>query len=398
MGIIGKTRPYLTQNFQFLTLHSQLSTFSPVQTPSPTRRQFLKASSAAFAGLALSGCGWTLAEVRPTTRPQGNKDELHIYTWSSYVDDPLIDTFKTQTGIRVVPDIFNSNETMLATFQAGKGAVYSVIYPSDYKVAEMIQKGFLSELDHDRLIGVDNVLPKFQNPVYDPGNRHSIPISWGTTGLLYNPDKFDSTPEDWDFLWKNQDKLTRRITLLDDVREVMGATLKSLGFSYNTTNAEQIKQAYEKLVELKPAITAFTTDAWKERLLAGDLDMAMVYSADAVRLIKENPNLKLKYLVPRSGTSLWSDTMVIPKTSPNPDAAYAWINFMLQPAIAVGVTERLFFATPNQAAYDQLPAPLRDDQSLFPPNDIVEICERIIPVDPATTELYDQYWTKLTSG
>ncbi len=363
-----------------------------------TRRQFLRASSVALIGFGLSGCGWTLAEVRPATQPRGNKDELYIYTWSSYVDDPLLEDFATLTGIRVIPDIFNSNETMLASFQAGKGAIYSVIYPSDYKVAEMIEKGFLSELDSSRLIGLDNILPKFQNPVYDPGNRHSIPISWGTTGLLYDADTLNPRPEDWSYLWENQDKLARRITLLDDVREVMGAALKSLGYSYNTTNPDEIRQAYEKLVKLKPAITAFTTDAWKERLLAGDLYLAMVYSADAVRLIKENPGLNLKYTVPKSGTSLWSDTMVIPKTAPNPDAAYAWINFMLQPAIAVDVTERLYFATPNQAAYDQLPAPLRDDRSLFPPNEIIEICERIIPVTPEATELYDQYWTKLTSS
>lgn len=363
-----------------------------------TRRQFLQVSSAALTGMALSGCGWTLAEVRPATRPRGAKDELHIYTWSSYVDDPLLENFRTQTGIRVIPAIFNSNETMLATFQAGKGVIYSVIYPSDYKVAEMIEKGFLSELDHSRLLGIENILPKFQNPAYDPGNRHSIPISWGTTGLIYNANQLDPGPEDWDYLWHNQQKLTRRITLLDDVREVLGAALKSLGYSYNTTNPDEIKQAYEKLVELKPAITNFTTDGWRERLLAGDLYLAMAYSADAVRLMRENPGLPLKYVVPKSGASLWSDTMVIPKTSPNPDAAYAWINFMLQPAIAVDVTERLFFATPNQAAYDQLPAPLRDDQSLFPPDEIIDICEPIVPVDPVTTDLYDQYWTRLTSS
>ena len=366
--------------------------------PSLSRRRFLYLSTLAASGTVLSSCGWTLAEVRPTTQPQGNKDELHIYTWSSDIDDSLTDTFKTQTGIRVVPDIFNSNETMLATFQAGKAAIYSIIYPSDHKVSEMIDKGYLSELDHSRINGLENILPKFQNPPYDPGNRHSIPISWGTTGFIYNTDKLNPGPDDWNYLWDNQQQLDRRITLLDDVREVMGGTLKSLGYSYNSTNPKEIRAAYEKLLQLKPAITAFTTDAWAERLLAGDLYLAMVYSADAVRLMRENPGVNLKYVVPKSGTSLWSDTMVIPKTSPNPDAAYAWINYMLQPAISVEVTQRLFFATPNQAAYDQLPAPLRDDTSLFPPPEVIDVCERISPPDPKISELYDQYWTKLTSS
>lgn len=364
--------------------------------PSLSRRQFLQ-MTATVSGLALSGCGWTLAEVRPTSGTKGNKEELSIYTWDSYVDPQLTETFKMQTGIQVVADIFNSNETMLATFQAGKGGVYSVIYPSDYKVSEMIKRNFLSPLDHSRLTGLTELLPQFQNSVYDPGNRFSVPISWGTTGLLFNTDAL-APPEDWDYLWKQQQQLNRKMTLLDDMREVMGATLKSLGHSYNSTKPREIRQAYEKLLKLKPAVTTFTTDAWKDRLLAGDLLLAMVYSADAVRLIHENPDSKLAYVIPKSGTSLWSDTMVIPRTAPNPDAAYAWINFMLQPAIAADITQRLFFATPNQGAMDQLPTSLRNNQNLFPPDEVLQRCERIQPLDPKVTELYEQYWTKLTSA
>lgn len=348
--------------------------------------------------MMLSGCGWTLAEVRPVQVHKGKSDELSLYTWTNYVDPPLVEGFTTQTGIRVAYDIFNSNEIMLATFQAGKGAAYSILYPSDYKVEEMIELGFLSELDHTRIDGLSNILPQFQNSVYDPGNRHSIPISWGTTGLIYDADRLNSGPDDWKFLWDNVDKLHRRITLLDDVREVMGATLRSLGYSYNSTDPQQIKAAYEKLVTLKPAIASFNTDAWKEQLLAGDLVLAMVYSADAVRLTKDNPDRNLKYVIPKSGTSLWSDTIVMPKTAPNPDAAYAWINYMLQPSVAAQITQRQYFATPNQAAYDQLPAPLRNNTSLFPPEEILDNCERISPIDPKVLALYERYWTLLTSG
>ncbi len=359
---------------------------------SSTRRRLLQASVAIAAGLGLPGCGWTLAEVRPTNK-KGDKDTLSIYTWESYIDDKLTDTFQTQTGIKVVADIYDSNETMLATFQSGKGVIYSIIYPSDYKVEEMVEKKLLSRLDRDRIQGLENLMPQFQE-----GNTHSIPVSWGTTGLIYNTDVLNPGPEDWDDLWTMQAQLNRKMTLLADVREVMGATLKSLGFSYNSENPAEIRQAYERLVTLKPAITTFTTDAWRDRLLAGDLLLSMTYSADAVRLMQENPDKKLRYVIPRSGTSLWSDTMVIPVTAPNPDAAYEWLNFMMQPAIAVDVTQRLFFATPNRAAYDQLPAPLRNNESLFPPEAVLDNCERIKPLDPKILELYDQYWTRLTSG
>jgi spermidine/putrescine transport system substrate-binding protein len=362
-----------------------------------TRRQIMQGFLAIGAGLALPGCGWTLAEVRPALS-KGNKDELSIYTWESYIDPELTETFHTQTGINVTADIYDSNETMLATFQSGKGAIYSVIYPSDYKVAEMIEKKFLRMLDYSRINGMENLMPEFQNSVYDPGNRYSVPISWGTTGFIYNTEALNPGPKDWEDLWRMQAQLNRKMTLLSDVREVMGATLKSLNFSYNSTNPAEIQQAYQKLVQLKPAVANFTTDAWSDRLLAGDLVLAMAYSANAVGLIQENPDAKLRYVIPSSGTSLWSDTMVIPITSPNPDAAYEWINFMMQPSIAVDVTQRLFFATPNQAAYDQLPLPLRNNPSLFPPDEVIQACERITSLPPKVLELYDQYWTKLTSG
>jgi spermidine/putrescine transport system substrate-binding protein len=361
-----------------------------------SRRSFLQASAAVSTGLALSGCGWTLAEVRPVKGASTNRDELFIYTWSNYIDDVLLRDFTAQTGIKVVADVFDSNETMLSTFQAGKGAIYSVVYPSDYTVAKMLEKKLLKPLDESRLEGLDNILPKFQTSVYDPNNRHHVPITLGTTGLVYNSEKITDSPTDWRYLWDNKDKLSRRMTLINDPREVFGATLRMLGYSYNTTKPAEIKQAYEKLVELKPAIATFTTDGWRDQMLAGDLSISMGYSVDAALVAKDNP--KIQYVVPASGSSLWGDTMVIPKTAPNPEAAYAWINYMLQPAVAAQITERKAFATPNQAAFDQLPAPLRNDPTLFPPDSVVALCEGIVPVPREIDELYEKYWTQLTSG
>lgn len=359
------------------------------------RRQFLGSSAIALSGLALTSCGWTLAEVRPVTKSQGSPDELYIYTWSSYIDDKLLQDFTAQTGIKVTADIFDSDDVMLATFQAGKGASYSVIYPSSYGVERMKELKLLAELDRQRLSGLDNILPQFQNSPHDPGNRYSVPISWGTTGFIYNTEKLSSPPEDWSYLWENQQKLSRRMTLLNDVREVMGAVLRSLGYSYNSKNSKEIEQAYQKLVQLKPALASFTSDAWRDQILAGDLLLAMGYSSDAVAVIKQNP--QLNYVIPRSGTSLWSDNIVIPKTAPNVAGAYAWINFMLQPSVAAQICERLYFATPNQAAYDQLPMPLRNNQTLFPPDTLLKKSQSIAPVGDAA-DIYDRYWTRLTSS
>jgi spermidine/putrescine transport system substrate-binding protein len=360
-----------------------------------SRRRFLQTAFMGASGLTLSSCGWTLAKVQTDKVVASAADTLHIFTWASYIDKELVQAFQEKTGIKVIFDVFGSNEEMLATYQAGKGKIYSILSPSDYKVTQMIKLGLLQELDRSRLEGLNNLFPRFQNSVHDPGNRYSVPVSWGTTGLIYNSEKLPESPTDWEFLWKNKTKLERRVTLMDDVREVMGATLRSLGFSYNSKEPSEIKMAYERLLALKPAIATFTTDAWKEQIIAGDLLMAMGYSSDALLVMQQNP--KLKYVIPRSGTSVWSDTMVIPKTAPNREAAYAWINFMLQPEVAAKVTERLLFATPNQAAVKLLPQALQTNPTLFPGSSELSASESIAPVDKAL-ELYDQYWTKLSSS
>ncbi|HEY9752194.1 MAG TPA: spermidine/putrescine ABC transporter substrate-binding protein [Coleofasciculaceae cyanobacterium] len=378
--------------------HSSIPPSQPAKAQSPglDRRRLLQLSAGLVSGLALSGCGWRLAEVHSTEAAKGNPDQLFLYSWTSYIDAKLLEEFTAQTGIQAKTDIYNSNEMMLATFQAGKGGIYSIIYPSDYAVAQMIDTGLLSELDRSRINGLENILPNFQDSVYDPGNRHSVPISWGTTGIVYNQEKIDPPPTDWNYLWQHKEKLSRRITLLDDMREVMGATLRSLGYSYNSTNPREIEKAYAALAELKPTLASFTSDAWRDQLLAGDLWLVMGYSSDAVAVINEDS--RINYVIPQSGTSLWSDTMVIPKTAPNPNAAYAWINYMLQPAVAAQVAERLFFATPNQAAFDQLPLRLQQNTRMFPPPEVLVNSERIEPLERSILEIYERYWTKLTSG
>ena len=360
-----------------------------------TRRQFLKNSAATISGLALSSCGWRLADVQSAPAVKGSADKLFIYTWAGYTDNALLDRFAEKTGIRVVADVFSSNEEMLARVQAGGARAYSIIYPSDYMVVQMTELGLLSPLDHSSLGGLDRLKKQFQNPVYDPGNRYSVPLSWGTTGLIYNTEQLKEAPEDWNYLWEHKQELARRMTLASDVREVMGAALRMLGYSLNSTNQEQVKQAYEKLVELKPAIASFTTDAWRPQMLTGDLKVAMCYSSDANEVISDND--KLKYVVPKSGSSLWTDTLVIPKSSPNPEAAYKWINFMLQPDVAASLVERLSFSTPSEDAFSLLPPEVRENDILFPSEAVLKKCEGVAPVGKFM-EVYDRYWTQLTSG
>ncbi len=383
------------------------SLYSPYSRRLATsRRRFLQGGAAALAGMALSNCrqgGVSDVQAPDTETGNGNggeggggSDTLHIYTWADYVDEELTAAFTAETGIQVVTDIYDSNETMLARLQAGGGSAYSIIYPSDYMVEEMIELDLLTTLDQDRVEGLDTMLDQWVSPAYDPDNVHSVPFSWGTTGLLFNRELVSGDPEDWDYLWDNQQALNRRFTLLDDVRETMGAVLKSLGYSYNATDPDELEEAFERLMELRPAIAAFRSFGWEDELLGGDLDLVMSYSVDAIAATLEDP--AFEYVIPLSGSSVWTDTLVIPETAPNVDAAYEWINFNLDANVAAQTVERLFFATPNSEALDLIDDDLLANEDLFPPDEILARCEGIAPVGPEASALYDRYWTEVTSA
>ncbi|WP_035994704.1 spermidine/putrescine ABC transporter substrate-binding protein [Leptolyngbya sp. KIOST-1] len=359
-----------------------------------SRRRFLQGSTAAAAAVTLANC--QRSRPNSTQSSPGSTGPLHIYTWADYADSEVFDRFTQATGIPIVVQTYDSNELMLTKMQAGGGQQFSILYPSDYMVQQMVELGLLAELDHSRLRGLEDLRGPWQNPAYDPNNAHSVPLSWGTTGLIYDTTQLATPPTDWDYLWEQQAMLAGRLTLLDDLRETLGASLASLGYSYNATEPQQIGAAFERLRALKPAIAQFLSFGWEDQLVTGDLSLCMTYSHLGNVLPAEHPNLR--YVIPASGSSLWTDTMVIPRDAPHPEAAYAWLNFMLEPENAAHAVERLRFATPSQTAFALLPPELQESETLFPPESVLANCEGIAPLDAATAELFDRYWTELTSA
>jgi spermidine/putrescine transport system substrate-binding protein len=192
--------------------------------------------------LALANCqraGRDASEVsaggaKPTAT---NVDQpLYLYTWADYADDEVFKRFTEATGIALEVQTYESNELMLTKMQTGGGQQFSILYPSDYMVQQMIELGLLTPLDQARLPGLADLRQPWQSPAYDPNNTHSVSLSWGTTGLIYDTTKLSPGPMDWDYLWEQQSRLAGKFTLLDDMRETLGATLSSLGYSYNATD------------------------------------------------------------------------------------------------------------------------------------------------------------------
>lgn len=368
----------------------------------PTRRRFLQFSAAAVSTVVLSNCARQINQsstpestASPSAAAQGNTKTLYLYTWADYSNEELFQRFTQKTGIPVVADVYDSNETMLAKLQAGGGDQYSLVYPSDYMVRQMIESNLLMKLDPAQLQGTANLMPRWKNPPYDPNGQHSIPFNWGTTGLLYNKEVLKAEPTDWNFLWENRETLSGKMTLLDDVRETMGMMLKSLGYSYNATDPAQIEAAYRKLMEIKPDLAGFKSFGWEDQLIAGDLAVCMTYSLLGNSLPIDNP--QLVYVIPKSGTSIWTDTMAIPVKAPNVEAAYAWMNFILEPENAAYAATLLKLGTPNQAAFNLLPAAVKSNTKVYPTEALLKVSEGIAPVG-AALDLYERYWTEAKSA
>lgn len=377
-----------------------------------SRRKFLRQTAYATSALAsastLAACGifdkTPQADesgkdevVRPVTQ---DKQTLYLYGWSTYVNNTeVLEGFTKQTGIKVVGDAYDSNEVLLSKLEASGGrSGYSIIYPSDYMVTQMRDLKLLAPLNKKLLPNLNNIANNYLDLPHDRGAVFSIPISLGTTGIAYNVKAVNSIigeePTDWNYLWEHKSKL--RITLVNDPREVMGMALHILGNSYNTKEPIKIEQAFQKLRELMPAIANFTTDAWRDPLASGDLMMCMAFSGDAISLARQDPNIK--YILPNSGTSIWTDTIAIPRGSSNIEGAHAWINYVMKPEIAAKISNANSFGTTNKLAKSMIPEDLKVMKALEPTEAMISKSDRITKLDDKVSEIYNGFWTRLITG
>jgi len=377
-----------------------------------SRRKFLRQTAYATSALAsastLAACGifdkTPQADesgkdevVRPVTQ---DKQTLYLYGWSTYVNNTeVLEGFTKQTGIKVVGDAYDSNEVLLSKLEASGGrSGYSIIYPSDYMVTQMRDRKLLTPLNKKLLPNLNNIANSYLDLPHDRGAVFSIPISLGTTGIAYNVKAVNSIigeePTDWNYLWEHKSKL--RITLVNDPREVMGMALHTLGNSYNTKEPLKIEQAFQKLRELMPAIANFTTDAWRDPLASGDLMMCMAFSGDAISLARQDPNIK--YILPNSGTSIWTDTIAIPRGSSNIEGAHAWINYVMKPEVAAKISDANSFATTNRLAKSIIPEDLKAIKALEPTEAMISKSDRITKLDDKVSEIYNGFWTRLITG
>ncbi|PYE56584.1 polyamine ABC transporter substrate-binding protein [Deinococcus yavapaiensis] len=323
---------------------------------------------------------------------QGAKQTLRLFIWSDYMDPAVIKDFEKKFGANVVIDTYESNESMLAKLQGG-GARYDLAVPSDYIIQTMVKSNLLQELRAKNVPNLKNIASTFKSPKYDPGNKYSAAYQYSATAVAYRADKVKNPAQSWSVIFGSEDKI--RFALLDDPREVIGAALKYLGYSLNSTSTQELAKARDLIVKTKAKKGFVGFDGGpgiRNKLLAGEIDLGQIYAGDGLQGAQENKNLKL--FIPKEGTTISVDNLVVLKNAPNRDLAEKFVNFILDAKVGARISNYTQYATPNGAARQYLDPALKSNQALYPPAVVAKGFENIREVGSAT-RLYDRIWTQV---
>ena len=285
---------------------------------------------------------------------------LHVYTWADYFKPEVLQRFETEHGCRVVIDTFDSNEALYARIKAGATG-YDLLTPSSYMVGVLHAQGMLQPLDASRIPNRKNVDPEYLRISLDPEMHHSVPYMLVKTGLAYRKSRVKDAVASWAML--DREDLKGRITLLDDMRETIGAGLKSLGYSLNTTDEKQLAQARDVVIRWKRNAAKLENEQYKSGIASGEFLLVHGYSGDILQVQAENDDVA--FVIPREGTSIACDELVIPRTAKEVALAHAFINFLHDPDVAAENTVFLSYLCPNRASYEKLGPEIRGNPAIF---------------------------------
>ncbi len=376
----------------------------PTPTVPPTPAPFVSTSSGKKAASGFD-C------PAPANKIDVKSKELNLFVWTEYIPQDIIDCFEAVYGVKINRKEYSSNEEMYASLSKGS-SIYDIVQPTDYIISLMVRQGLLQKLDHSQLPALQYFDPNYLNLSFDQGNEYTIPYEAGTDAIVYNADAVKNPPAAYADLWNPDFINAKRMISLDDSRAVIGATLLTLGYDVNTKDPQQLKEAETKLAELAKGIKLYDSDSPKTALIAGDVDLGIVWTGDVELAHRENP--AITYVYPKEGPIIWQDNYAIPKDAPHLDAAYAWLNYSMQPDLFWLMLRDFPYTNPNKAALDFASTStmtVKDangndttPQALYKqyidspitntPADVIKAGHRIDDVGDATP-LYDKIWTEI---
>jgi len=317
---------------------------------------------------------------------------LHVYTWADYIKPELIERFEREQICRVVIDTFDSNEVMYAKLKAG-AAGYDLVTPSSYMVKIMNDQSMLRALDRSQLPNLKNIDPAYLKIALDPAMDHSVPYMLTTTVIAYLKSRVADFEPTWAMF--GREAYRGRMTMLNDMRETLGAALKFLGCSINSTDKSELARARDVVIGWKKNLAKFENEQYKTGLASQEFFIVHGYSGDVMAVQEENDDIA--YAVPVEGTSISCDDFVILKSAREAGLAHRFINFLHEPDVAAENTEAICYLCPNQACYRLLPREILDDPAIFLPEAIKAKCEVIVDVGPKIA-LYTAMWDQVKAA
>ncbi len=334
---------------------------------------------------------------QPSPRIEFESDKINIFTWTEYVPADILECFGLVYGVEVNVDYFSSNEELYSKVSIGQDVnPYDVIHPSDYMIGVLIREGLLQELDPSKLPNTAN-LDASLTAAYGDALNFVVPYQMGTQAIVYNSETVATPPTSWADLWSPE--YAGRIVAVDDNRVIIGMALLTLGYNVNDTDPAHLEEAKQKLIELMPNIRVFDSDSPKTPLVAGDVDLGIVWNGEAFLAAQENP--AFQYVFPSEGSIIFYDGMAIPTTAPHPDAPYDWFNYLMP-----GDTNWLTpadspYTNPNKAALEYAKENQPDVYEPYisspitntPPEEFAKGHE-VIDLGDALV-LYDDLWTEI---
>ena len=336
---------------------------------------------------------------------------LNLYNWSDYRAEDTLDNFTKATGIKVVESNYDSNEMLEGKLVAGSSG-FDVVVPSGFFLQHQIPIGLYKKLDKSKLPNLKNMDPAIMKATeaFDPGNEYAVDYMWGTTALGYNEDlvkkALPNAPlNSWDLLFKPENAKVLAgcgITVLDAPAEVVAIALNYLGLDPNSEKAEDLKKAEDLLTAVKPYIRKFDSSGYIDDLANGDACLSVGYSGDVYiakdRADKAGKGVKVSYVIPKEGTIQWFDMLAIPADAPHPENALAFINYIMDPKVTADISNTVFYANGNKAAFDLTSKDITGDPNIYPPADVAAKLTPLKAHSDGFTRDLTRTWTRIKTG
>jgi spermidine/putrescine transport system substrate-binding protein len=352
-----------------------------------------KNKNAKFFQVVIVGAALMLSVLGCTKHAESESKVVNLAIWGNYITPDLIKKFEADTGIKVNISNYNSNEELLAKVQAGASGI-DVAVPSDYMVRILSKLGLLHELDRSQLPNFSNIVPDLMHQSFDPDNKYSVPYAWSTAGIAVNRSLYKGQIKGWKDVFNNPE-LVGKISMLDDVREVVGAALKFNGYSVNSTDTAALKKAEDTLIALKAKVKMFRSDS-VDSLLKKEVAVAHSFSTDAMQA-RAKSNGDVEFILPEEGGTKAIDTLVILNSSKNLAAAHKLLNFMLSPEVNLSFVKIVWGGPVLKTTRAQLPDIMKNSTVLFPPAEQLAKFEPILDLGDKT-RLFDELWTRVKTN